>query len=184
MRSCHIINTDDVDLNSIIRIETDRLFIDVMGLDCIDAAYARDYQKLGSLGYIAEKNWPSDEYHEALPLFREMVVNSGAHGFGSWIILDKSTMEVVGAIGFIGGPDESGAVEIGFGINPDRRCRGFCAESIEAIAEWAFSIPAVTRITAHCDDENSASKKVLEKTGFMLQGMEDGLCLWCRVKPS
>lgn len=168
-------------MKDIIHIETKRLIIDTMSLSLIDAAANRDFDSIRTLGYVAGSEWPQDDFMEAIPVFREMIVAYGdAYGFGSWIIADRESKEIIGGIGFIDGPDESGAVEIGFGINPDRRRRGYCAESVEAMVRWAFTQPGVYRVKAHCEKDNAGSIAVLAKTGFVSVGEEGGLLLWVR----
>ena len=43
-------------------------------------------------------------------------------------------------------------------------------EAVKAISAWAFQEPKVTAIEAEIDDKNIASKKVLEKCGFVFTG--------------
>lgn len=170
-------------MNYNIRIETQRLIIETMSLSLIDAAEKRDYEMVRSLGYVAGAEWPSADFVEAIPVFREMIVTHGpSYGFGSWVIADRITKEIVGGIGFLGGPDDSGAVEIGFGINSDRRRSGFCAESVEAMTGWVFSQAGVRRVKARCEKNNGGSIAVLRKTGFVSAGEDDGLLLWIRDK--
>ena len=45
------------------------------------------------------------------------------------------------------------------------------AEAITAVAGWAFSDPSVFRVWAVCDVENRASARVLEKAGFLREGV-------------
>lgn len=45
------------------------------------------------------------------------------------------------------------------------------AEAIEAVVQWAFSDPSVFRVWAVCDCENGASARVLEKAGFLREGI-------------
>ena len=168
-------------MNDILHIETQRLIIETMSLSLIGAAEKRDYEMIRDLGYIAGFEWPSEDFVEAIPVFREMIVTHGSsYGFGSWIIANRISKEIIGGIGFIGGPDESGTVEIGFGINPDRRRSGFCAESIEAMIGWVNIQPGVNRVKAHCDKNNEGSIAVLTKTGFIAHGEDDGLLVWFR----
>ena len=170
-------------MKDIIHIETKRLIIDTMSLSLIDAAAKRDYDSISALGYLAGGEWPSDDFIEAIPVFREMIVTHGdGYGFGSWIVADRESKEIIGGIGFIGGPDDSGTVEIGFGINPDRRQRGYCAESVEAMVRWAFTQTGVRRVKAHCEKDNAGSIAVLAKTGFVSGGEENGLLLRVREK--
>ncbi|MHB8649207.1 MAG: GNAT family N-acetyltransferase, partial [Gaiellaceae bacterium] len=49
--------------------------------------------------------------------------------FGVWVMIERDTGTVVGDVGFIGPPDESGIVEVGYSVIPDRRRRGYATEA-------------------------------------------------------
>jgi RimJ/RimL family protein N-acetyltransferase len=51
-------------------------------------------------------------------------------------------------------------------VHADFRNRGYATEAAKALVEWAFEQPGVKRITAHCDQDNVASHRVVEKAGF------------------
>ncbi len=44
-------------------------------------------------------------------------------------------------------------------------------EAVRAVVRWASSNPSVFRVWAVCDVENRASARVLEKTGFLREGI-------------
>jgi [ribosomal protein S5]-alanine N-acetyltransferase len=44
-------------------------------------------------------------------------------------------------------------------------------EAIDAVVDWAFTQPWVSRVWAACDVENHSSARVLEKTGFSREGI-------------
>ena len=68
------------------------------------------------------------------------------------------------------GLDSNGVVEIGYGIVEKYQERGYATEAVKALSQWAFQEPKVTAIEAEIDDKNIASKKVLEKCGFVFAG--------------
>ena len=68
------------------------------------------------------------------------------------------------------GLDSNGVVEIGYGIMEQYQEHGYATEAVKAISAWAFQEPKVTAIEAEIDDKNIASKKVLEKCGFIFTG--------------
>jgi RimJ/RimL family protein N-acetyltransferase len=74
------------------------------------------------------------------------------------------------------GPDRS--VEIGFSLVPDRRGRGYAGEAVRALVPWALRQPGVGAVDAHCDRQNAASVRVLERAGFSLIGEDAGLLHW------
>ena len=64
-----------------------------------------------------------------------------------------------------------GIAEIGYGISEAYQNNGYATEAVKAVLEWAFSHPEVAAVEAETDPENAASKRVLEKCGFALNGI-------------
>ena len=68
------------------------------------------------------------------------------------------------------GLDLNGVAEIGYGISEEYQYQGYATEAVKAILTWAFQDSKVTAIEAETDVENTASKRVLEKCGFIFNG--------------
>jgi RimJ/RimL family protein N-acetyltransferase len=68
------------------------------------------------------------------------------------------------------GIDSDGIVEIGYGITEQYQEHGYATEAVKAISNWAFQEPKISSIEAEIDSKNIASKKVLEKCGFVFTG--------------
>ena len=68
------------------------------------------------------------------------------------------------------GIDSDGIVEIGYGIMEQYQEHGYATEAVKAISNWAFQEPKISSIEAEIDSKNIASKKVLEKCGFIFTG--------------
>ncbi len=68
------------------------------------------------------------------------------------------------------GIDSNGIVEIGYGIMEQYQEHGYATEAVKAISNWAFQEPKISSIEAEIDSKNIASKKVLEKCGFVFTG--------------
>ena len=68
------------------------------------------------------------------------------------------------------GLDLNGVVEIGYGITEQYQEHGYATEAVRAISNWAFQEPKISSIEAEIDSKNIASKKVLEKCGFIFTG--------------
>lgn len=92
--------------------------------------------------------------------------------FGHRLVVERSSAQLVGAAGFFG-PPRHGRVEIGYGIVPSRRRRGYATEAILGLVTYAFARPEVIEIVACTEPENVASARVLEKAGFT-RGSGDG----------
>ena len=69
------------------------------------------------------------------------------------------------------GLDSNGVAEIGYGILEEYQGQGYATEVVKAALRWAFQNPNVTAIEAETDADNAASKRVLEKCGFLANGI-------------
>jgi RimJ/RimL family protein N-acetyltransferase len=76
----------------------------------------------------------------------------------------------VGVAGYKGAPDVAGVVEIGYGVVPEQRRRGFASEAVRALVSRAFADPRVTAVTAQTLPGLDASIGVLRGTGFAYDG--------------
>ena len=81
-----------------------------------------------------------------------------------------SRPRLVGVVGYKGAPDEQGVVEIGYGVVPEHRRRGFASEAVEGLLARAFADARVRMVIAHTLPELVASIGVLRSTGFSFDG--------------
>ena len=88
--------------------------------------------------------------------------------FAIWMI-EKKDGTHIGDLCFKG-LSEDGATEIGYGIAEEHQNCGYATEAVSAITEWALKQPGVTCVTAETEENNIASQKVLEKSGFTPTG--------------
>ncbi|MBG0812916.1 GNAT family N-acetyltransferase [Planomonospora sp. ID82291] len=85
--------------------------------------------------------------------------------YGHRQITERDGGLVVGSIGLFWPPGD-GALEIGYGIVPSRRGRGYASEATRALTAFAFTAPGVHTVYANVELSNPASIRVLEKAGF------------------
>lgn len=81
-------------------------------------------------------------------------------------------------------PDDNENVHVGYGLNPDIQGRGYATEMVGALTAWLLEQPSVSRVTAEWLENNPASVRVLQKTGFVQVGRKASdkgpLLLWAR----
>jgi [ribosomal protein S5]-alanine N-acetyltransferase len=94
--------------------------------------------------------------------------------FGPRLVVEAATAEAVGTAGFLG-PPRDGVVEIGYGIVPSRRRRGYAGEAVRALLDLVAAQPGVTEVVAHAEAGNIASIRVLQRNGLTYQGREGSL---------
>ena len=105
--------------------------------------------------------------------YTEMLNGALAHPnerawYAIWMIALRNGTHV-GELCFKGvSPD--GAVEIGYGIDERYQDRGYATEAVSAVTAWAAQQGGITRVEAEAEDENIASLRVLEKSGFVPNG--------------
>jgi ribosomal-protein-alanine N-acetyltransferase len=158
---------------------TERLLLKTLDLDLLDAAVTRTVNAIAALGYRTNGEWPGDDFVEAIPYFRERLIqNNGTKGFDSWIMVKRETNEIVGGIGFVGDPDPNYLVEIGFATNKSHRRQGYCREAAQVLIGWALSQAEVKGVKACCEPNNHASQRVLERLGFTVDHRDPELIYW------
>ncbi|MET7716012.1 GNAT family N-acetyltransferase [Streptomyces sp. NPDC005407] len=64
----------------------------------------------------------------------------------------------------------SGTWEIGFWTAKEHRGRGIMAETVGAVAHWAFARLGATRLEWRAEVGNAGSRAVAEKAGFVVEG--------------
>ena len=105
--------------------------------------------------------------------YSEMLENSLKHPdkwewYAIWMIEQKDGTHI-GELCFKG-LDLNGVAEIGYGVSEEYQCQGYATEAVKAVLTWAFQNLKVMAIEAETDVENTASKRVLEKCGFVPNG--------------
>ncbi|GFE24610.1 hypothetical protein Sliba_50630 [Streptomyces nigrescens] len=104
----------------------------------------------------------------------------GVHGQRQ--ILERDGGRVVGAIGLFWPPSD-GSLEIGYGIVPSRRGRGYASEAARALVAFAFTAPGVHTVCADVELSNPASGRVLEKAGLVRWSSDDRLARFRLTAP-
>lgn len=116
-------------------------------------------------------------------LERIRTITDGDPWCTGFTIVLRDTTTSVGMCAFKGPPNESGEVEIAYGIEDAYRCRGFATEAAGLLTRFALTDPRVRIVCAHTLPEVNASGTVLTRCGFVRNGdvidPEDGLVwLW------
>lgn len=91
--------------------------------------------------------------------------------FIRWIVL-RETKEVVGSISFHAPPDETGMIEIGFGISEPCRNRGFGKEALIGMWTWVIDQPGVRTLRYTLSPSNKPSLAIINSLGFTHMGQQ------------
>ncbi len=98
----------------------------------------------------------------------------------------EAQREIVGSACFKSEPKD-GKVEIGYGVASLHRCRGHATAAVALMVMEAFASSQVDTVLASCSPKNVASRRVLQKCGFVVYGLgtddEEGpVELWAKTK--
>ncbi|GAB3505289.1 GNAT family N-acetyltransferase [Spirosoma knui] len=162
-------------------IETLRLTIIPLTLDQVILHVADSYRLEETLGLRqghrkAVEPVLSVITHFTIPRLKEPSRDPLYHTM--WLAIDRQKQQIVAEAKFKGEPDETGAVEIGYGTYPAFQRQGYMSEMVGGLVDWAGKQPGVLRVVADTDVENVASQKVLEKNRFVLFNRTENLLWW------
>ncbi len=158
--------------------ETARLRYIPFTLDLMRAAQDDRARLEVLLGASIPASWPGPDLREALPTFIASQENAPDDIVWNGLVIHKADSMLIGDIGFMGGPDEQGSIEIGYSIVPEYRNQGYATEMVGVLLEWATREPGITTITALTLPDNASSIKVLEKVGMQRIGQNAEYVLW------
>jgi ribosomal-protein-alanine N-acetyltransferase len=140
-------------------LKTERLFLRT--ITEADVAIVRDFGKdefetdEDALKWI---RWVKSKNDEG-----RLIVN-----FYIWLI---RTNQCIGRVYIHSKPELNGEVEIGYGISEEHRNNGYVTEAAKAVVQFAFEEAGQDVLVAIVKPENIASRRVIEKLGFLNQGV-------------
>lgn len=112
-----------------------------------------------------------------------------------FLVLEKSTAQIVGATGLHRTVWSTLKTEIGFWGRVSSAHRGFITEAVTALTSYAFTNLRASRVEIVTDEENNASRGVAERCGFSLEGILRNerrapdstlrnTCIYARITPA
>jgi RimJ/RimL family protein N-acetyltransferase len=78
---------------------------------------------------------------------------------------------IVGAISLSKTSWGAGTTEVGYGVHPLHRGRGYATEAVRALVTWVFATTTLRRIDLTANLDNLASLHVARKAGFTWEGV-------------
>lgn len=153
-------------------IETARLKLIPLSQGQLDSLLSQKSQVENEIGIPLSKDITTGRVEKAIKLKLEKMkkTSSAYHDWITyWLLVVKSTSLGVGLLGFKGFPNGDGFAEIGYGIDPAHRLKGYTTEAVIGMIDWAFNEPACQAIIAPgTQKSNPASNRVLEKVGMQV----------------
>ncbi|MDP9850090.1 GNAT family N-acetyltransferase [Streptosporangium lutulentum] len=78
---------------------------------------------------------------------------------------------IVGAVSLYKTLWGAGTTEVGYGVHPLHRGRGYAPEAVRGLAARVFATTTLHRIELRANLDNTASLRVAEKAGFVREGV-------------
>ena len=112
--------------------------------------------------------------HPSLAYTREYLQFVATHyeigDFFDWAIIWREQEKMIGTCGFTRFDYNNNVGEIGYVINPIYRGIGVADEAVREVMRFGFERLKLNRIEAKFMEGNTASKRVMEKTGMTFEG--------------
>jgi len=88
-----------------------------------------------------------------------------------FLLFEKSTGQLVGATGLHRIVWATPKVEFGYWCRTTRSGKGFVSEAVAALVDFAFGHLHAVRVELITDEENTGSRRLAERCGFVLEGV-------------
>lgn len=134
----------------------------LLDANAIFATYAQDAEVTRFL------TWQPHGRVEETRAFVQKMIEAWDRGTEfTWAILGE-TGELIGGIAL---RPQGFKVDFGYVLARAHWGKGFAAEALQPLVDWAMAQPEVFRAWAVCDAENPASARVMEKAGMTREGI-------------
>jgi ribosomal-protein-alanine N-acetyltransferase len=84
-----------------------------------------------------------------------------------WVIVEKPHNKLIGTIGYWRIMEEHYRAEVGYLLHPAFQGKGIMFEALQAVMDYGFTQMHLHSIEANIDPLNTASRKLVEKAGFV-----------------
>ena len=89
----------------------------------------------------------------------------------SWVVTLRETGTVIGTIGFVWYSSENRSAELGYSFARAYWNKGYATQALRAVVGSVFGSIPVNRLEAQHDVRNPASGRVMQKCGFLQEGI-------------
>jgi ribosomal-protein-alanine N-acetyltransferase len=89
----------------------------------------------------------------------------------NWMLTTRSDDAVIGTCTLFRFEPRHRRAEVGYALHSDHWGRGLAAEAATLVLDWAFRALGLHRVEADIDPRNEGSRKLLERLGFVSEGL-------------
>lgn len=156
-------------------ISTPRLLLRPATIELLDAAMLGPQALADALRAEVPDDWPPEYLDDQALGFTRNRLSARPAENGWWMyfvvrIEEGQEPKLIGSGGYKGPPDADGTIEIGYGIVPGERRRGYATEVARGLVDRALAHPGTKHVIAETMPELLGSIGVLERCGFRLVG--------------
>lgn len=124
-----------------------------------------------------EPRWPRDHLTRAAfkRRIRWATAEANAERAFSFLLFDRHTDTLIGGITISNirrGPSRSAS--LGYWVGEAHARQGYMGDAVERVAEFAYGTLNLVRLEAACLEDNEASRALLERCGFKVEGIVRG----------
>lgn len=111
--------------------------------------------------------------HKTIEESREILRNVFIGQENIWAMTLKDTQQLIGSIGIVPDPKrENPQVRmLGYWLDEAHWGKGYMTEAVKAVLNYGFNELQLSLITANCYPHNKRSQQVLERNGFIYEGV-------------
>lgn len=148
-------------------LHTERLVLIPLTERTLRELAAGDPEAGATQGLRFPPTFPDDpQARDGLPVHADYLASGESPLWRVRAVVSRKTREVLGSVSLKGPPDETGAVEIGWGIEGRHRNQGIAREAAAAVVSWVLEQPGAQRVFAAIASDNAASIKVARALGM------------------
>ena len=166
------------------KVVISRLELVPFKLEIVQAAIVGNDQLAKLLGVKVPPNWLDEKPIQLLSEIADILHKYPLQREWGWghLVIHKEDNTLIGHITLKIIPDETGlptgSLEFGYFIVPSYQQQGYGTEASKAMVDWAFCQPSVQKLTAGCNADNIASKRILEKIGMQHIETRGNVLVW------
>ncbi|WHZ05592.1 GNAT family protein [Neobacillus sp. YX16] len=150
-----IFETDRLFLRKATKVDANHMFTYLSNKDVVKHMGLEPFQTLNDV--YDEINWYQSIYDEG----------SGIR----WGITLKDSDKVIGSCGFLNIKSKHHRAEVGFELSKEYWGKGIASEALEAVLRYGYQHFQLERIEALIEPNNVPSQKLVERQGFIREGL-------------
>jgi len=161
-------------------LETERLILRKMSPDDRDDFFAmRSDERM----HEYTDTTPDHDISETDEYLAKMLQGVDENRWIIWAIQHRDSARVIGSVGIWNFNETQTTAELSYGIATEFQGRGYMGEALGRVIEYAFATLKLTALEAYTEAENTPSRRLLNRIGFVEAGQvddpsADGSCVY------